>query len=63
MVLINCTNPSSSKQPVVYNILGRTPVVGYILICSDGSKQFQAYALAHADDIEDWPPVESCAIK
>ena len=46
-----------SSPKAALTVVEKTPVVGYVLICSDGSTQ---YALAHADDVADWPPSEVC---
>lgn len=41
-------------------VVGRTPVVGYVLVCSSERVIWRVYALAVANDTLGWPPVEQC---
>ncbi len=42
-------------------VVGRTPVIGYILVCRDENGLETLHtSLAHANDFGEWPPPERC---
>lgn len=41
-------------------VVGKTPVIGYMLVCTDGSVTWTKTALANGSDPNDWPPKEQC---
>ena len=40
--------------------VGRTPVVGYIIVCQNESGTWLHPSLVNANDVADWPPQEVC---
>lgn len=52
--------PSVSAPRGQGTVVARTPVVGYLLTCSNGRVTWRVYALAIANDVAGWPPTEEC---
>ena len=51
------TLPAVTPTP---KIVGKTPVIGYMLVCTDGTVTWTKTALANGSDPNDWPPKEQC---
>lgn len=46
--------------PANGTVVGKTPVIGLILVCTDGRRDWQVTNLVHADVVSDWPPKDTC---
>lgn len=60
---LGCRGSRNQVPPPITSVgtvIGKTPVIGLILICTDGKNVWQHESLVKPDNVLDWPPNEVC---